>query len=214
MNRFKYIILESKTFIIFFFLIMFFRTAYADWSPVPSSSMEPTIFPGDVLWIDKTSYGPSIPLLNKKLYSWGHPERGDIVTFIPPHTSDLYVKRVMAIPGDVIHIEANNITINGNAIEQTFNFLDEHNNLIGTELLAGKEHLFQINQNRRVPYFGETIDVPAGKYFVMGDFRNNSEDSRYWGFVDEANIMGKVTGIALSYAGFRGDFSRFATTIH
>jgi signal peptidase I len=213
MQLLKKIIIESRSFFIFFLLIMFFRTAYADWSPVPTSSMEPTILPGDVLWVDKTSYGPSIPLLNKKLFSWGQPERGDIVTFIPPHTSDLYVKRVMAVPGDVIHIEENNITINGTAVEKAFNFLDEGNNLVGTEILAGKEHLFQINRNRRVPYFGETIAVPEGKYFVMGDFRNNSEDSRYWGFVDEENIMGKVTGVAFSYSGFRGDFSRFISPI-
>jgi len=77
-----------------------FRTAVADWSYVPSGSMEPTLFAGDYLWVDKTRYGPTLPLLNTRLVSWNQPERGDVVTFIPPHRDQLFVKHVIAVPGD------------------------------------------------------------------------------------------------------------------
>ncbi len=212
MIKFKQFMRESRSFLLFLFLLMLFRTAYADWSPVPTSSMEPTILPGDVLWIDKTSYGPSLPFLNKQLFSWGHPERGDIITFVPPHTDGLYVKRVIAVPGDVIHIEGNAITVNGIRLEQSIDSSDEDNDM-GTEILSGEEHKFQLSRNRIIPYFGQTISIPEGKYFVMGDFRNNSEDSRFWGFVDEEKIMGKVSTIAISSSSLKGDFSRIAVSI-
>jgi signal peptidase I len=156
---------EYRSFLLFLALIMVFRTGYADWSPVPTSSMEPTIYPGDVVWVDKTAYGPSLPFVNKRVFTWAHPERGDIVTLIPPHADVLYVKRVIGLPGDTLHSE------------------------------------------------GNTITVPAGKLFVMGDFRNNSEDSRYWGFADESSVMGKVTAIALSIADERSGLGRVAVAI-
>ncbi len=85
MQRIREFFREYRAFLLFLFLLMFFRTAYADWSPVPTSSMEPTIYPGDVLWVDKTSFGPSLPFVNKRLFTWSQPEPGDIVTFLPPH---------------------------------------------------------------------------------------------------------------------------------
>jgi len=109
MHRIKMFFREFRSLLLFLVLLLFFRTAYADWSPVPTSSMEPTIFPGDVVWIDKTSFGPSLPFLNKRIFTWGYPQRGDIITFIPPHEDILYVKRVMAVPGDSIRIEGNEI---------------------------------------------------------------------------------------------------------
>lgn len=206
------IIREYRAFLLFLFLLMFFRTAYADWSPVPSGSMEPTIHPGDVLWVDKTSFGPSLPFLNKRLVTWGHPERGDIITFIPPHEDQLYVKRVMAVPGDSIRIEANAIYINGLRLEQSVRESSD-DRIVGIENLAGKLHAFQISTDRSIRYFGRTITVPEGKYFVMGDHRNDSVDSRAWGFVDEGNVMGKVSSVAVSFSGQRSGFSRIAVPI-
>jgi signal peptidase I len=181
------IIREYRSFLLFLALIMVFRTGYADWSPVPTSSMEPTIYPGDVVWVDKTAYGPSLPFLNKRVFTWGHPERGDIVTLIPPHEDVLYVKRVIGLPGDTLHIEGNSITVNGARLDQA---LVEHgvDAVLGTEAIAGKVHAFKLSTERGIAYFGETITVPPGKLFVMGDFRNNSSDSRYWGFADESHV--------------------------
>jgi signal peptidase I len=193
---------EYRSLLLFVSLLMVFRTTYADWSPVPTSSMEPTIVPGDVVWIDKTAFGPSVPFINKRLWAWGQPQRGDIITFIPPHEDILYVKRVMAVPGDTIRIEGNTIYINGEQLEQSV-MEETSRQLIGTEVIGGREHAFKLSAGRELPWFGRTLVVPEGKLFVMGDHRNNSGDSRYWGFADEANVTGKVSSIAVSFSGER-----------
>lgn len=203
---------DYKPFLLFLLLLMLFRTAYADWSPVPTSSMEPTILPGDVLWVDKTSFGPSLPLLNKRIFTWGHPERGDIITFVPPHEDRLYVKRVMAVPGDRIRVADNSIVINGLRLEQAIVESNE-DALIGVENLLGDKHTFKIDRSRGMPYVGKTLVVPNGKLFVMGDFRNNSADSRAWGFVDQKRVMGKVSTVAISFSSRRQGLSRFAIPI-
>lgn len=188
--------------LLFVSLLMIFRTSYADWSPVPTGSMEPTIVPGDVMWVDKTTYGPSVPFLNKRLFTWGYPQRGDIITFVPPVEDTLYVKRVMAVPGDTIRIEGNDIYVNGVQLEQS---VAETTNeaLIGIETIAGHEHAFKLSADRGLPWFGQSVVVPEGKLFVMGDHRNNSGDSRSWGCGDEANVTGKVSRIAVSFSGER-----------
>ena len=203
---------EYRSFLLFLLLIMVFRTGYADWSPVPTSSMEPTIYPGDVVWIDKTAYGPSLPFLNKRLLTWGEPARGDVITLIPPHEDVLYVKRVIGLPGDTLRIDGNAIEVNGKLLEQ--GIVEQRDDaILGVETIGGAEHAFKLSTERGVPYVGETITVPPGKLFVMGDFRNNSADSRYWGFVDERNVMGKVTAIAVSIADERSGLGRIAVPI-
>lgn len=213
MHKLKALLREYRPFLLFLFLVMFFRTGYADWSPVPSGSMEPTIHPGDVLWIDKTSYGPSLPFLNKRLFSWGQPERGDIITFVPPHEDSLYVKRVMAIPGDSIRVEGNRIYVNGHQLEQS---LIESNEMaiVGTERIGESEHAFKLTRNKELAYFGETVVVPEGKLFVMGDHRNFSADSRAWGFVDANRVMGKVAAVAISFSSERQGAGRIAAPVH
>lgn len=204
---------EYRPFLLFLFLLMFIRTGYADWSPVPSSSMEPTIFPGDVLWVDKTEYGPSVPFLNKRLFTWAQPERGDIITFVPPHVDSLYVKRVMAVAGDRIRIEGSAISINGQVLEQSLVELTDEA-IIGVEQLDGIPHGIQLTRDRGLDWFGRTVVVPEGKLFVMGDHRNMSADSREWGFVDASRVMGKVSTVALSVSGKRDWSSRVAVSIH
>lgn len=212
MHRIKMFFREFRALLLFIVLLLFFRTAYADWSPVPTSSMEPTIFPGDVVWIDKTSFGPSLPFLNKRIFTWGYPQRGDIITFIPPHEDILYVKRVMAVPGDSIRIEGNNIFVNGQRLAQSdVNSGDV--DMVGTETIGEIRHTYKISKARGVPYYGRTVVVPEHKYFVMGDFRNNSADSRYWGFVDENKIMGKVSAVAVSFSSERQGLSRIAVAV-
>lgn len=212
MSRTLTLLREYRSFLLFLLLLMVFRTSYADWSPVPTSSMEPTIYPGDVVWIDKTAYGPSLPFVNKRVFTWDTPERGDVITLIPPHEDVLYVKRVIGLAGDTLRIEGNTIYVNGTRLEQEFAEVGE-DAVLGTEAIDGVTHAFKLSTERAVPYIGATITVPAGKLFVMGDFRNNSADSRYWGFVDESKVMGKVTAIALSFAGERSGLGRFAVPI-
>ncbi|HEY0963564.1 MAG TPA: signal peptidase I [Pseudomonadales bacterium] len=213
MPKLKTFLREYRSFLLFLGLIMVFRTGYADWSPVPTSSMEPTIYPGDVVWIDKTAYGPSLPFLNKRLFTWGLPERGDVITLIPPHEDTLYVKRVIGLAGDTVRIEGNTIEVNGMRLEQGV-VEQRADAVLGVETIAGRQHAFKLSTVRGIPYIGETITVPAGKLFVMGDFRNNSADSRYWGFVDASNVMGKVTAVAVSIADERSGLGRVAVPIH
>lgn len=208
----KKLIKSNRGFLLFLFLIFFFRTAYADWSPVPSGSMEPTIFPGDYLWVDKTSFGPTLPFFNKQVITWSRPTRGDIITFVPPHTDNLFVKRVVAVPGDTIRVEGVKVYINGEQIEQQLAEVTD-TAVIGKEVLEGKEHRIKLSKDKEIPYIGKDINIPEGKYFVMGDHRNNSADSRYWGFVDQERIMGKVTSIALSFSKERKLFERVALPI-
>jgi signal peptidase I len=185
---------------------MFSRTTFADWSRVPSGSMEPTIYPGDFLLVNKTAFGPSIPLVNIKILSWGHPARGDIITFIPPHTSELFVKRVIGIPGDEILIQKDRVFINGALMpHQLVSTLPETSLL--EESLGNIHHLIQYSHDKAIPSDTQKFQVPEGKYFVMGDHRNNSADSRFWGFVDEDNVMGRVDRLLLSFASEREFFS-------
>lgn len=203
---------ENRALFLLLLLFMIFRTSYADWHPVPSGSMEPTLLPGDVVWVDKTRFGPTVPFLNRQLFNWGSPGRGDVITFIPPHTDVLYVKRVIGIPGDRIRIEGPRIYINDRLLEQQPTAIGE-TTMVGTEWIDGHAHAFQLTRGLKLPYIGRTLVIPSGKYFVMGDHRNNSEDSRYWGFVDQSQIMGKVTRIAVSFASERPWSDRMALPV-
>lgn len=203
---------DNRYFFLFIVLLLCFRTTYADWSRVPTGSMEPTLLPGDVIWIDKTSFGATLPFLNKQIVTWGHPQRGDVITFIPPHTDILYVKRVIGLPGDRIRIQDNKITINGVPLKQRIT-LNTDDAVIGVEDIAQVEHLIKLSKDKRMPHVDETIEVPPGKYFVMGDHRNDSFDSRFWGFVDQHRIMGKVTAIAVSFSSERDWTSRIAQSL-
>lgn len=192
---------KYRNWILFFLGMAMFRTAVADWSYVPSGSMEPTMFPGDVLLVNKIALGPSIPFTQGRLFATGQPERGDIITFYPPSKEKQLVKRVIGVPGDTLAIEGNTIWLNGKPLEVQFELLE--GTLIGSETLGGRQHPIQYSQHQSNSQRMRPITIPAGKYFVLGDHRDNSLDSRFWGFVDEESIMGKVTHLALSFSSKR-----------
>ncbi|MFK7956538.1 MAG: signal peptidase I [Lysobacterales bacterium] len=189
-----------------------FRTAVADWSHIPSSSMEPNFYPGDYIWVEKFSYGPSIPLVNKRLPGWGSPQRGDIVTFVPPHTDEVYIKRVMGVPGDEVTVSGPKVWINGQPLAQTFERLPNGNVQV-VEEVDGSAHTLLFSANLGLSPVKRTFKVPSGEYFMMGDHRNNSEDSRVWGFAQEDQIQGRVTHVAVSFASERPWGQRFAQRV-
>ncbi|MGR4990480.1 signal peptidase I [Vibrio rotiferianus] len=197
--------------IVFFFAMAFFRTAVADWNHVPSGSMEPTLYAGDWLLADKTEYGPTIPFANVRLFNTNNPKRGDMITFVPPHTDDLYVKRVVGIPGDEIGFLGRDIFVNGSKLSSTRVLLGSSNE-IEIEQLGSNTHLIQYSSNGQLPKFDDSFIVPDSKYFVLGDHRSDSVDSRYWGFVESHKIMGKVTHVAFSIASERSS-ERFAIAV-
>jgi len=205
----KKAIKNYASFVVLFVCIAFFRTAIADWNYVPSGSMEPNLFDGDWVWVDKTTYGPSIPLANIRLFNTGDPVRGDIITFVPPHTEILYVKRVIGIPGDTIRVLGREILINGRKIPYE-TLENRHLTEIGRETLGMNSHKIQYSFGGKLPTLETEVVVPENKYFVLGDHRTNSADSRFWGFVDKNKVMGKVTHIALSISDQRELLKRFA----
>lgn len=181
---------------------------------IPSSSMVPTLQVGDLILVNKFTYGIRLPIINKKIIEIGHPQRGDVMVFKYPKDVSLdYIKRVVGVPGDKIAYKNKRLTINGQAMsyKQLPDYLDEeHLNYSQqfVENLTGVEH--KILNDERAPTYvpnpdafpqhelctydleGFACTVPAGHYFMMGDNRDNSLDSRYWGFVPDQNIVGKA----------------------
>ena len=205
-NRLRTTIKNYASLLLMLLAMLAFRTAVADWNYVPTGSMEPTIIPGDVLVVSKLSYGPSIPFTSSRLFSLGEPERGDIITFYPSHTDKCLVKRVVGVPGDRLKIRGAELWINGKKLEQTAlsgNLLQESGGI--------KPHQIKLSGEGGLRTIEGEIQVPEGQYFVMGDHRNNSYDSRYWGFVDKTQVVGKVTAVGLSFSG--EFFQRIATKL-
>ena len=204
MNTLKKRWIENRSLFYIVLGMAFFRTAIADWSPVPSRSMEPTIHPGDVLLINKTLLGPNLPFTEGRLLQLDQPQRGDIVTFTPPGKSDTYVKRVVGLPGDRVRMEGIQLVINDVPVALAVIDAGERSGVLRVmEQLGEHRHEFQIDLQRGMKEIEGEVLVPADSFFVMGDFRNDSEDSRYFGVVHQDRMIGKVTRLALSVASER-----------
>ncbi|WP_162063434.1 signal peptidase I [Vibrio taketomensis] len=200
---------------------------------IPSGSMMPTLLVGDFILVEKYAYGLKDPVWRTQLVEVGKPERGDVVVFkYPPQPSIDYIKRVVGLPGDTVRYGADKQICIKKAGEHSckpvklFNveeseFIQNGVPMIQMDELLGKEqHQILINPLRRDrvdayyprPGVSEWV-VPQGQYFVMGDNRDNSADSRYWGFVPEANLVGKAVGIWISFEFERGEDSVLPTWI-
>ncbi|MGF1836315.1 signal peptidase I [Photobacterium sanguinicancri] len=205
-------------------LIMVFRSFIYEPFQIPSGSMMPTLLVGDFILVEKFSYGLRDPVFRHKLVENGEPERGDVVVFkFPPQPNIDYIKRVVGLPGDTVRYNANKqICI---AAKGTSDCLPVPlTNMVDSEFQQGMTQLVQFNEklgdvehqilihplkrDRTLAYqprpgVSEWV-VPENQYFVMGDNRDNSADSRYWGFVPEANLVGKAVGIWISFEFERG----------
>jgi signal peptidase I len=194
--------------------VFFLRSFLYEPFKIPSSSMVPTLLIGDLILVNKYTYGIRLPIVNKKIISINNPQRGDVMVFkYPKDTSMDYIKRVVGVPGDKIIYKNKRLTVNGEAVsyKPLPDFLDDENLAYykqWQENLTGVEH--KIITDERAPNFvpnpdafpqhelcsynteGFACTVPPGQYFMMGDNRDNSLDSRYWGFVPDENIVGKA----------------------
>ena len=199
---------EYRSAALFLVLMLGFRSAWADWVVVPSGSMNPTIVEGDRVLVDKHVFGIRFPFSLIRLTHGADPQRGDIVVFDSPADGRSLVKRVAAVPGDVLELDAETLVVNGQPATYRPGDLRHWRDLVRAtrveapvvlaESGSGRQHEIQIlpgRMSRRV--FGP-VTVPEGMYFVLGDNRDNSADSRYIGFVPRRNIVGRATRVVIS----------------
>jgi signal peptidase I len=165
---------------------------------IPTGSMIPTLAVGDFILVNKFSYGIRLPVVGTKIVDIAEPKNGEVMVFIPPHQDVYFIKRVVGIPGDTVRYQDKALYINGKRQNQTFVAQIPPVNprvLQYREKLGNVEHLIQRN-----PYRETSVDewvIPEGHYFMMGDNRDQSSDSRYWGLVSEHNIVGRAVAIWL-----------------
>lgn len=187
-------------------LVFVIRSFWFEPFRIPSGSLEPTLLPGDFIAVNKYYYGIRLPVSHRKIYSWHEPNRGDILIFRwPPAPQYDFIKRVIGLPGDHVSYISRVLTINGHAIPQEFVKNTQDTDESGTfgviekreDLFGLKHHIYQ--NLDRMSYDYKDIVVPQNMYFVMGDNRDDSMDSRYWGFVPEENIVGKASLIWMSW---------------
>ena len=187
-----------------------FRSAIADWNDVPTGSMKPTIIEGDRIFINKLAYDLKIPYTTRRLVYWNHPDRGDIVVFYSPENGKRLVKRVIGIPGDTITMVQNRLYINNEMaeyekIDMSKGFHMTPGSLLDHrffhEKLKGTKHRVMFTPaNPSLHSFGPIV-IPDGHYFMMGDNRDNSADSRFFGFVARKLIVGRATTVVVSRDG-------------
>jgi signal peptidase I len=184
-----------------------FRSALADWNDVPTGSMRPTILEGDRIFVNKLAYDLKLPYTKIRLARWADPQRGDVIVCFSPADGARLVKRVIGVPGDVIAMQNNRVILNGQALTYTPGGKeaiageqsgDEPQGRILSEDLAGRDHLVQLSPGLRSRNTFEPLKIPPDSYFVMGDNRDNSADSRYFGFIARRDIAGKATATVLS----------------
>ena len=184
-----------------------FRSAVADWNDVPTQSMEPTILVGDRIFVNKLAYDLKIPFTTVHLAEWSSPQRGDIVVFFAPETGKRMVKRVIGVPGDRLELRNNQLWINGKRLQykpaivekiDTAELTDRAPFVFAIESLGALSHVMMIQPQRYAERSFGPITVPNDQYFMMGDNRDNSGDSRIFGLVPRDQIVGKAVGLAFS----------------
>jgi signal peptidase I len=183
------------------------RSSIADWYEVPTGSMKPTIIEGDRVFVNKLAYDLKVPFTTWHLAKWGDPARGDVVVLKSPADGVRLVKRVIGIPGDVIAMQNDQLTVNGQLVdyvpikaERFLNVIPESGGLrFYQESLPGKDHAVMITPGVSAMRTFGSVRVPDGSYFVMGDNRDNSADSRYIGFVSRERITGHVLAVVMSF---------------
>ena len=202
--------------------VFFLRSFIAEPFRIPSGSMIPTLLVGDLILVNKFTYGIRLPVINKKIIDIGSPQRGDVMVFKPPHEPEKdYIKRVIGLPGDVVEYSNKRLKINGQEIptREMPDFLDPDRHLVSKQLaekLGATEHLILNNDdapsiNVALSHLPANADceisadrmlckVPPGHYFMMGDNRDNSIDSRYWGFAADTNVVGKAFFIWMNFS--------------
>jgi len=220
----------ARSVVIAVLLFLVVRAFVVEAFKIPTASMEGTLLVGDYLLVNKAVYGiDEVPLLGLGLPAWREPDRGEIVVFHPPHEPlKNYVKRVVGVPGDTLEMRAKTLFVNGREMQENYvRHIDPSRDATHSDMRWQRSHLLARGIVRDRAYgeddgWGEggggsprddyrpsrdnwgPIAVPEDSYFVLGDNRDNSEDSRYWGFVDRRSIRGQPWRLYFSYDGSAG----------
>jgi len=214
----------SRSFFPILLLVFLLRSFLYEPFRIPSGSLEPTLLIGDLILVNKFDYGVRLPIMHKMIYPLGNPQRGDILIFRwPPNPSFDFIKRVIGVPGDHISYLNKTVYINGNKMPQQFIAYANTENESGGESkveereedLMGIKHKIYVDPSRSSVDYKDIV-VPAGMYFVMGDNRDDSADSRYFGFVPDSHIVGKAVAIWMSWDSKQHNvrWNRLAKVVH
>ena len=200
MNK-KKVLYEIRVFLAMLLVISSLRSALADWNDVPTGSMKPTIEEGDRVVVNKLAYDLKIPFTTIEVVKWSDPKRGDIVVLFSPLNGVRLVKRVVAVPGDRIEMRENQLFVNGRAA--SWKSIGSAEDQQGTcflyeETLDGRTHQVMFTPSIAARRWIEPMVVPEGLYYVMGDNRDNSEDSRFIGLIERRRIVGRALAVAFS----------------
>jgi signal peptidase I len=226
----------SKSFFPVILAVFFLRSFFVEPFKIPSSSMRPTLIVGDFILVNKFTWGIRLPIINKKIVPMNDPQRGDVMVFhYPENPSVDYIKRVVGVPGDVVEYRDKQLYINGleqklkadgdyNYVESGLSFVHTNRHL---ETMGENTHTILTNPDRPPIHLDSVAEfvqrdqctygeqgfrctVPSGHYFMLGDNRDNSRDSRYWGFVPDSQIVGKAFLVWMNF----GDLKRIGLSIH
>lgn len=202
------LIKEWGLFLILVLLLFAGRSALADWNRIPSSSMEPTLYVGDLILVNKLAYDLKVPFTTRHFVQWANPKRGEIVVFYKPGDGLRLIKRVIGTPGDIIEMKNNRLIINGqltnykidkNPLRYNLPKDEQSSAIIAREYLGKKEHaVMTLSTHPALRTFGP-VKVPEGQFLMLGDNRDNSGDSRYFGFVPRKQIVGRAERVILSW---------------
>jgi signal peptidase I len=208
----KNLIRKNKGFLAFLVLFGVFRTAVADWNPIPSASMHPNLLEGDVVLVNRVAFDLKVPLTDMVLARLGEPERGDIVTFRSPRDGTLLIKRVAALPGDVVEMRDERLVINGRQAD--YRLVEHSVDSVGgaalravqlAESFGGTRHHIQVLPDVMAARTFGPVTVPAGQYLMLGDNRDNSADSRVIGLVPRKLLVGRAERVLVS-ADYQGNW--------
>lgn len=210
----------SRSFFPVFLIVLLLRSFLVEPFRIPSGSLEPTLKVGDFVAVNKFAYGLRLPVAEKKFLSLSHPKTGDVAVFRwPPDPTYDYIKRVIGVGGDKISYHNKVLTVNGKEAGQTFieYTTDESSGQPVAkyrENLNGVEHDIYVRPD--FPSVDFDIEVPQGQYFMMGDNRDDSADSRYWGFVADEYLRGKAFLVWMSWNSHTGSvrWSQLGRLIH
>lgn len=227
----------SKSFFPVILVVFLLRSFLVEPFKIPSGSMEPTLIPGDFILVNKFDYGIRIPVINQKIIPIHQPKAGDVIVFRYPDDPSIdYIKRVIGVPGDTVTYRNKQLSINGHPVSEQklgeFPYARGGMNYVNAiryhESLPNVPHDILVQPDEPTLHFGDVEDfnyrnncqfygndgfscvVPPGNYFAMGDNRDDSRDSRYWGFVPDRNLVGKAFVIWWNFQ----QFKRIGTIIH